>query len=71
MSIKAVHLVVIATSILLALGCGGWALDSYAQNRDWGALTGGLLATIAGLLLLWYLKLVTGKFRQITRYENL
>ena len=71
MSIKAVHIVVIAASILLAFGCGGWALYAYAQQPAAAALAGGGLATAGGLVLLWYLNRVVRKFRRIAYYENL
>jgi hypothetical protein len=70
MSIKTVHIIVIGASILLAFGCSGWALRDYLQHPAAGALAGGSLAMVTGVLLLWYLVKIIRKFRRITHYEN-
>ncbi len=62
MSLKAIHVFLILTSILLAIFYGAWSLNDYSNSKNSLNLYLGLLSfLVAGVLvpyILWFLKKV-------------
>jgi uncharacterized membrane protein HdeD (DUF308 family) len=66
MSLKAVHIVFITCSILLAFFLGGWLLHDYAATKDRAEVVIGAISCLSGLLLIVYAKAILRKLRQIS-----
>jgi hypothetical protein len=66
MSLKAVHIVFISCSILLAFFLGGWLWHDYAMTKDRTEAVIGTVSCLSGLLLIAYAKAILRKLRQIS-----
>jgi hypothetical protein len=66
MSLKAMHIVFITCSILLAFFVGGWLLHDYATTRDRTEAVCGAVSCLSGLVLIVYAKAILRKLRQIS-----
>lgn len=66
MSLKAVHIVFITCSILLAFFLGGWLWHDYAATHDRTEAVIGSISCLSGLLLIIYAKAILRKLRQIS-----
>ncbi|HTD68722.1 MAG TPA: hypothetical protein VK846_19550 [Candidatus Limnocylindria bacterium] len=66
MSLKALHVVFIVASIVLALGFGGWSLNEFAQKGARSDLWFGIGSLAAGLLLIIYGKAMLRKLKDIS-----
>jgi len=66
MSLKAIHVVFIVASIMLALAFGAWAVKEYLDGgpRDYIWYGAGSLA--AGLGLVFYLRAVLKKLKNVS-----
>jgi hypothetical protein len=65
MSLKAFHLVFLISSILLALGFGGWSIHQYLATGDALDLILGVVSLISGILLGVYGKYFLKKLKNI------
>ena len=65
MSLKAVHIVFIIASTLLAFSLGGWLLYDYSSSKAKQDLVLGVLAVLGGFGLLWYGKYFLKKLKNI------
>ncbi len=65
MSLRAIHIFVILTSILLAVFYGAWSLNDYFNSKNNLSLYLGVLSfLVAGILvpyILWFLKKIRGE----------
>ena len=65
MSLRAIHILVILTSILLAVLYGAWSLKDYFDSNNRLSLYLGVLSfLVAGILvpyILWFLKKIRGE----------
>lgn len=66
MSLKALHIVFIVASIVLALGCGAWSLNAYAEEGVRGNLWFGVASILAGVGLVFYCRSVLRKLKNIS-----
>ena len=66
MSLKAVHIVFITCSILLAFFLGGYLWHDYARTRDHVEVVCSGLSWLCGVLLIVYAKAILRKLRQIS-----
>ena len=66
MSLKAVHIVFITCSILLAFFLGGWLWHDYGTTKDTTEGAFAIGSGIAGVVLLVYAKAILRKLRQIS-----
>lgn len=66
MSLKAVHIVFVTCSILLAFFLGGWLWHDYGATHDRTEAVCGTISGIAGVLLIIYAKAILRKLRQIS-----
>ena len=66
MSLKALHIVFIVASIVLALGFGAWSLNEYAHDGGRSNLWFGIGSLLAGLLLIIYSKAMLRKLKDIS-----
>jgi hypothetical protein len=66
MSLKALHIVFIVASIVLALGFGAWSLNEYAHEGGRGNLAFGIGSLVAGFGLIIYGKAVLKKLKDIS-----
>jgi hypothetical protein len=66
MSLKALHIVFIVASIVLALGFGAWALNEYAQEGPRSYLWYGVGSCVTGLTLIFYCRAVLRKMKDIS-----
>ena len=66
MSLKALHIVFIVASIVLALGFGAWCLDDYAHGGTRSHLWFGIGSIVAGLGLIVYGWAVLKKLKNIS-----
>jgi len=66
MSLKALHIVFIVASIVLALGFGAWSLNEYFHGAARSNLWFGIGSLVAGLLLIVYGKAVLRKLKDIS-----
>ena len=66
MSLKAVHIVFITCSILLAFFLGGWLWHDYATTRDQTEAVVAAISGLTGLVLIVYAKAILKKLRQIS-----
>ena len=66
MSLKALHIVFIVASIVLAFGFGAWALNAYAEDGALSNLWFGLGSSLAGVGLIFYCRSVLRKLKHIS-----
>ena len=66
MSLKALHIVFIVASIVLALGFGAWALNEYAHEGPRSYLWYGVGSCVTGLALIFYCRAVLRKMKDIS-----
>jgi hypothetical protein len=66
MSLKALHIVFITTSILLSFFLGGWLMVEYKRTHEVTDIIFGVLSWVAAFLLIWYAKAILRKLRQIS-----
>ena len=66
MSLKALHVVFIVASIVLALGFGAWSLNEFAHGGARGHLWFGIGSLIVGVLLIVYGKAMLKKLKDIS-----
>jgi hypothetical protein len=66
MSLKAFHVVFIVASILLAFGFGLWSFFDYRDTGRTIDLVFAVGSTIAGFALVFYLKAVLRKLKNIS-----
>ena len=66
MSLKAVHIVFITCSILLAFFLGGWLWHDYGQTRDHVEAGVSIASWVCGVTLIIYAKAILRKLRQIS-----
>jgi DNA-binding transcriptional regulator of glucitol operon len=66
MSLKAMHIVFITCSILLAFFLAGWLWHDYAATGDRAEAVWGAVSGLAGLVLIVYAKAILRKLRQIS-----
>ena len=66
MSLKAIHLVFIAASTLLAFGFGGWSLKNYFDAGGTLDLIYGIVSLSSGVALVFYGKYFLKKLKHIS-----
>ncbi len=66
MSLKALHIVFIISSIVLAFGCGAWALHAFSKEGAQGNLWFGLASILSGVGLIFYCRSVLRKLKSIS-----
>lgn len=66
MSLKAFHVLFIVVSILLALGFGIWELVAYRESEAVLDLVLGIASLVAGVGLVFYLRAVLRKLRNVS-----
>lgn len=66
MSLKAVHIVFITCSIVLAFFLGGWLWHDYGRTGDHVELGAAVVSFVGGVLLIVYAKAILRKLRQIS-----
>ncbi len=66
MSLKALHIVFIVASIVLAFGFGAWSLNEYAHDGARSNLWFGIGSVLAGVLLIVYSKAMLKKLKDIS-----
>jgi len=66
MSLKALHIVFIVASIVLALGFGAWALNEFAHDGPRSYLWFGLGSCVIGIVLIFYCRAVLKKLKDIS-----
>jgi hypothetical protein len=66
MSLKAVHIVFISCSIMLAFFLGGWLWHDYATTKDHVEAVCGTVSLLCGVLLIIYARAILRKLRQIS-----
>jgi DNA-binding transcriptional regulator of glucitol operon len=66
MSLKAVHILFITCSILLAFFLGGWLWHDYARTGDRAEAVVSVISWVSGVLLIVYAKAILRKLRQIS-----
>jgi hypothetical protein len=63
MSLKAVHVFLVAAATLMALAAGGWFLAAYFRGEGWFHLPLGVLSLAVGGALVRYGKYVLKKLQ--------
>jgi ABC-type uncharacterized transport system permease subunit len=66
MSLKALHIVFIVASVVLALGFAGWSLNEYSQTQARLYLWFGIGSLVAGLGLVVYGRAFLKKLKNIS-----
>ena len=66
MSLKALHIVFIVASIVLALGFGAWALNEFAHEGPRSYLWYGIGSCLTGIALIFYCRSVLRKLKDIS-----
>lgn len=66
MSLKAIHLVFIAASTLLAFGFGAWLFAAYADEHAGWQLVMGIGSVLSGMGLVAYGRYVLKKLKNIS-----
>jgi len=66
MSLKALHIVFITCSTLLAFSFGVWELNAYFTNDSVTDLAAGTLSLVGGVGLIWYGKYFLKKLKNIS-----
>jgi hypothetical protein len=70
LSLRSFHLFFIATSIALAVGVGGWGVQSWLATRRSEDLALGLFFAVVGILLALYGLKVRKKLRALDPDED-
>ena len=70
LSLRSFHLFFIAVSIALAVGVGGWGVQSWLATRRSGDLGLGLFFAVVGILLALYGLKVRKKLRDLDPDED-
>jgi hypothetical protein len=66
MSLKALHIVFIVASIVLAIGFGAWSLNEYFHEGARSNLWFGIGSLAVGVLLIIYSRAVLRKLKDIS-----
>lgn len=66
MSLKAIHILFITCSTLLAFGVAAWAFHSYTSTRAMGHMALGIGSVVGGVGLIWYGKYFLKKLKNIS-----
>jgi hypothetical protein len=66
MSLKALHIVFIVASIVLALGFGAWSLNEYFDGAARMNLWFGIGSLVTGVALIFYCRAVLRKLKDIS-----
>jgi len=66
MSLKAIHIVFIVASTVLALGFGAWSLNEYAHGAARSNLWFGVGSLVVGVALIGYGKAILRKLKDIS-----
>ncbi len=66
MSLKALHIVFIVASIVLALGFGAWSLNEYSDGAARSSLYFGIGSLVSGVALIFYCRAVLRKLKDIS-----
>lgn len=66
MSLKALHIVFVTASVLMAFGIGGWSFDQYHQQGALSDLYFGIGWIVFGLGMIVYGKMVLKKLKNIS-----
>jgi hypothetical protein len=66
MSLKALHIVFIVASIVLAFGFGAWSLNAYKEEGSRSNLWFGIGSILAGVGLIFYCRAVLRKMKDIS-----
>lgn len=66
MSLKALHIVFIVASIVLAFGFGAWSLNDYREQGTAASLWFGVVSSLAGVGLIFYCRSVLRKLKNIS-----
>ena len=66
MSLKALHVVFIVASIILALGFGAWSLNEYSHGAARSNLWFGVGSLALGLGLICYCRVMLKKLKDIS-----
>jgi hypothetical protein len=66
MSLKALHIVFIVASIVLAFGFGAWSLNAYREDGAQSNLWFGVGSCLAGVGLIFYCRSVLRKLKNIS-----
>ena len=66
MSLKALHIVFIVASIVLALGFGAWSLNEYAHDGARSNLWFGIGSLVIGVALIIYGRAILRKLKDIS-----
>jgi hypothetical protein len=66
MSLKALHIFFVTSSILLCFFLGGWLIVESKRTHDGSDVAFGVLSWLAALSLIWYAKAILRKLRQIS-----
>ena len=66
MSLKALHIVFIVASTLLAFGFGAWSFREYSSSDGIWNLVFGIGSTASGIALIFYGKAILRKLKDIS-----
>lgn len=66
MSLKAIHIVFIVASIVLAFGFGAWSLKGYFDGAPRSYIWYGVGSLVVGLGLIVYLRSVLKKLKDVS-----
>jgi DNA-binding transcriptional regulator of glucitol operon len=66
MSLKALHIVFVTSSILLCFFLGGWLMENYQRSKDVTDIIFGVISWLVACTLIWYAKAILRKLRQIS-----
>ena len=66
MSLKALHVVFVVASIVLAISFGAWSINEFAHGGARSNLWFGIGSLIAGLLLIVYGRAILKKLKDIS-----
>ena len=70
LSLRSFHLFFIAASIALAIGVGGWGIQSFVTTKRSGDLVLGLFFAVVGIVLALYGLKVRKKLRDLEPDED-
>jgi uncharacterized membrane protein len=66
MSLKALHIVFIVASIVLAIGFGVWSLNEFKQEGVRSHLWFGIGSLVVGVALIFYCRAVLKKLKDVS-----